>query len=226
MADDKTVNYVEERPFPLLIDAIAVQNCFIMPEQLARPIPSRQSTKSLAPVHIASSKLRKSLPQVAAPPGKSSMATCRAGSRRNGPAAARSPTFREISGRLCGRRHRVGRVAKRGGLVRASASRSRAAAENSSDIVIAPSNRRATSGGCGSTVFTRRSMTFVYAARCWSPVNQEDYMRTIMGDDRSAWRVCRSASTPVAQHMASRSICRSRRRPRDGQQNDPGSRLP
>ncbi len=25
-------------------------------------------------------------------------------------------------------------------------------------------------------------------------VNQEDYMRTIMGDDRSAWRICRSQS--------------------------------
>jgi peptide/nickel transport system substrate-binding protein len=38
-ADDKTVKITLKRPFPLLIDAIAVQNSFIMPERLAKTDP-------------------------------------------------------------------------------------------------------------------------------------------------------------------------------------------
>jgi len=39
VADDKTVKITLKRPFPLLIDAIAVQNSFIMPERLAKTDP-------------------------------------------------------------------------------------------------------------------------------------------------------------------------------------------
>jgi len=39
VADDKTVKISLKRPFPLLIDAIAVQNSFIMPERLAKTDP-------------------------------------------------------------------------------------------------------------------------------------------------------------------------------------------
>ena len=61
-----------------------------------------------------------------------------------------------------------------------------------SDIVIAPSNPQGYIGGMRfnhlhppfNDVRLRRA---VLAA-----VNQEDYMRAIMGDDRSAWRICRS----------------------------------
>ena len=73
VADDKTVKITLKRPFPLLIDAIAVQNSFIMPERLAKPIPSRQSTKFDGYVPRQEPA---------------------------GPAAARSPTFSGSSGRL------------------------------------------------------------------------------------------------------------------------------
>src|SRR6202035_896278 len=39
VADDKTVKITLNRPFPLLIDAIAVQNSCIMPERLAKTDP-------------------------------------------------------------------------------------------------------------------------------------------------------------------------------------------
>src|SRR6185312_8246299 len=39
VADDRTVKITLKRPFPLLIDAIAVQNSFIMPERMAKTDP-------------------------------------------------------------------------------------------------------------------------------------------------------------------------------------------
>src|ERR1700748_3487789 len=39
VADDRTVKITLKRPFPLLIDAISVQNCFMMPERLAKTDP-------------------------------------------------------------------------------------------------------------------------------------------------------------------------------------------
>ena len=64
--------------------------------------------------------------------------------------------------------------------------------KRNADIVIAPSNPQGYIGGLRfnhlhppfNDVRLRRA---VLAA-----VNQEDYMRAIMGDDRSAWRICRS----------------------------------
>ena len=61
-----------------------------------------------------------------------------------------------------------------------------------SDIVIAPSNPQGYIGGLRfnclhppfDDVRLRRAVLVA--------VNQEDYMRTIMGDDRSTWRICRS----------------------------------
>jgi peptide/nickel transport system substrate-binding protein len=61
-----------------------------------------------------------------------------------------------------------------------------------SDIVIAPSNPQGYIGGLRfnhlhppfNDVRLRRAVQ--------TAVNQEDYMRAIMGDDRSAWRICRS----------------------------------
>src|SRR5215813_15423089 len=78
------------------------------------------------------------------------------------------------------------------------------------DIVIAPSNPQGYIGGLRfncihppfDDVRLRRAVLVA--------VNQEDYMRTIMGNDPSAWRVCRS-QYPCGSPYASRSICRSRR---------------
>ena len=43
---------------------------------------------------------------------------------------------------------------------------------------------------CDLTTCIRRSTTFACVAP--AAVNQEDYMRAIMGEDHSAWRICRS----------------------------------
>src|SRR6478736_99432 len=45
VADDKTVKITLKRPFPLLIDAIAVQNSFIMPERLAKTDPFKATNE-------------------------------------------------------------------------------------------------------------------------------------------------------------------------------------
>ena len=47
VADDKTVKITLKRPFPLLIDAIAVQNSFIMPERLAKTDPFKAITEAI-----------------------------------------------------------------------------------------------------------------------------------------------------------------------------------
>ena len=98
VADDKTVKITLKRPFPLLIDAIAVQNSFIMPERLAKtdPFKAIDEVVGSGPYRFLKDEF---LPGGSAP-GRSSTATCRARSRRNGPAAARSPIFSGSSGRL------------------------------------------------------------------------------------------------------------------------------
>src|ERR1700730_1038061 len=92
-----------------------------------------------------------------------------------------------------GRRYRVGRVAEgRGGLVRASASRSRAAAETQQRYRHRAVKPQSYIGGLRfnclhppfDDVRLRRAVLVA--------VNQEDYMRTIMGDDRGGGRICRS----------------------------------
>ena len=45
VADDRTVKITLKRPFPLLIDAIAVQNSFMMPERLAKTDPFKAITE-------------------------------------------------------------------------------------------------------------------------------------------------------------------------------------
>ena len=45
IADDQTIKITLKRPFPLLIDAIAVQNSFIMPERLAKTDPFKAITE-------------------------------------------------------------------------------------------------------------------------------------------------------------------------------------
>jgi peptide/nickel transport system substrate-binding protein len=129
VADDKTVKITLKRPFPLLIDAIAVQNSFIMPERLAKTDPFKAIDEVIGSgpyrflkdefVPRSSARLGE-VRRLCAAPGAGGMVQ-RWQDRQL--SADRVEDYH-------GRGHRVGRVAeRRGRLVRASASRSRPAAE-------------------------------------------------------------------------------------------------
>ena len=98
-ADDKTIKITLKRPFPLLIDAIAVRH-FVHHAGAAGEDRSVQGghRRSSAPVRSASSRTNSS-PAAPARRGRSSTATCRGRRRRNGPPAARSRTSSVSSGR-------------------------------------------------------------------------------------------------------------------------------
>ena len=157
-----------------------------------RPIPSRRSPRSLAPARIASSRTSSS--PAAAPPGRSSTATCRARSRRNGPRGGKIANFQRIEWKIIPDAATASAALQNGEVdwyEQAQADLVPLLRRNS-DIVIAPSNPQGYIGGlrfnCLHPPFNDvRLRRAVLAA-----VNQEDYMRAIMGDDRSAWRICRS----------------------------------
>ena len=148
--------------------------------------------RSSAPVRSGSS--RTSSCRAAAPRGRSSTATCRARSRRNGPRAARSRTSSASSGRSFPDASTASAALQTGEvdwyeqaqhdlvpLLRANP-----------DIVIGPSNPQGYIGGMRFNCIQPPFNDVRLRRAVMAAVNQEDYMRAIMGDDHSAWQVCRS----------------------------------
>jgi peptide/nickel transport system substrate-binding protein len=191
-ADDKTVKITLTRPFPLLIDAIAVQNSFIMPERLARTDPFKPVTEM-----IGSGPFR-FLPADFVAGSSATWARFDGYVPRQEPAEWTS----------CGKVAHFERVQWK--VIPDSATASAALLNGEVDwyeqaqidlvpmlkrdanIVVAASNPQ---GYMGLMRFNHLHPPFdnVKLRRAvLMAVNQEDYMRAIMGDDREAWRVCRS----------------------------------
>ena len=192
VADDRTVKITLKRPFPLLIDAIAVQNSFIMPERLAKTDPFKAITEI-----IGSGPYRFMKDEFVA--GSSA-----AWEKYDAYVPRQEPAEWTSGGKLANFERIEWKIIP-------DASTASAALQNgevdwyeqaqadlvpllkrNAEIIIAPSNPQGYIGGMRfnhlhppfNDVRLRRA---VLAA-----VNQEDYMRAIMGDDRSAWRICRS----------------------------------
>lgn len=192
VADDKTVKITLKRPFPLLIDAIAVQNSFIMPERLAKTDPFKAINEI-----IGSGPYRFLKDEFV--PGSSA-----AWEKFDGYVPRQEPAEWSSGGKIANFQRIEWKIIT-------DAATASAALQNgevdwyeqaqadlvpllrrNSDIVIAPSNPQGYIGGLRfnclhppfDDVRLRRAVLVA--------VNQEDYMRTIMGDDRSAWRICRS----------------------------------
>jgi peptide/nickel transport system substrate-binding protein len=192
VADDRTIKITLTKPFPLLIDAIAVQNSFVMPERLAKTDPYKAITEA-----VGSGPFRFLKDEFVA--GSSA-----AWQRFDGYVPRQEPAEWTSGGKVAHFQRIEWKIIP-------DAATAAAALQNGEvdwyeqaqadlvpllrrnpDIVIAPSNPQGYIGGLRfnhlhppfNDVRLRRAVLVA--------VNQEDYMRAIMGDDHSAWRVCRS----------------------------------
>ena len=167
-ADDKTVKITLKRPFPLLIDAIAVQNSFIMPERIAKtdPFKAIDEVVGSGPYRFLRDEF---VPASSAAWEKFNGYVPRheqAEWSSGGKIAQLSADRMEDHHRLC---HRVGRVAeRRSGLVGTGADRSRSAAEakqryRHGSVQPARLHRRI---ALQQSASNHRSTTFACAARC------------------------------------------------------------
>ena len=192
MADDRTIKITLKQPFPLLIDAIAVQNSFIMPERLAKTDPFKAITEI-----VGSGPFRFLKDEFVA--GSSA-----AWEKFDGYVPRQEPAEWTSGGKVAHFQRIEWKIIPDAATASAALQSGevdwyeQAQADlvpllrRNADIVIAPSNPQGYIGGLRfnhlhppfNDVRLRRA---VLAA-----VNQEDYMRAIMGDDHSAWRICRS----------------------------------
>jgi peptide/nickel transport system substrate-binding protein len=193
-ADDRTIRITLKKPFPLLIAALAAPNgnAFMMPERLASTDPFKAITEA-----VGSGPFRFLKDEFVA--GSSA-----AWEKFDGSVPRQEPPEWTSGGKVANFQRIEWKIIPDA----ATASAALQSGEvdwyeqaqtdlvpllrRNSDIVIAPSNPQGYIGGLRfnhlhppfNDVRLRRA---VLAA-----VNQEDYMRAVMGDDRSSWRICRS----------------------------------
>ena len=192
VADDRTIRVALKQPYPLLMYAIAVQNSFMMPERLAKTDPFKAISEA-----VGSGPFRFLKDEFVA--GSSA-----AWARFDGYVPRQEPAEWTSGGKVAHFERIEWKVIP-------DAATAAAALQNGEvdwyeqaqtdlvpllrknpDIVIAPSNPQGYIGGLRfnhlhppfNDVRLRRAVL--------TAVNQEDYMRAIMGDDHSSWRVCRS----------------------------------
>ena len=193
VADDTTVKITLKKPFPLLIDAMRRRsNCFMMPERLAKTDPFKAITEA-----VGSGPFRFLKDEFVA--GSSA-----AWQKFDGYVPRQEPAEWSSGGKFANFQRIEWKIIP-------DAATAAAALQNgevdwyeqvqadlvpllrrNGDVVIAPSNPQGYIGGIRfnhlhppfNDVRLRRAVL--------TAVNQEDYMRAIMGNDHSAWRLCRS----------------------------------
>ncbi len=210
VADDQTVKITLKRPFPLLIDAIAVQNSFIMPERLAKTDPFKAITEV-----VGSGPFRFLKDEFVA-------GSAAAWEKFDGYVPRQEPAEWTSGGKVAHFQRIEWKIIP-------DAATASAALQNgevdwyeqaqtdlvpllrrNADIVIGPSNPQGYVGGMRFNCIQPPFDDVRLRRAVMVAVNQEDYMRAIMGDGHSAWRVCRS-HIPAARPMALKSTCRCRR---------------
>ena len=225
VADDQTVKVTLKRPFPLLIDAIAMQTSFIMPERLAKTDPFKAITEI-----VGSGPFRFLKDEFVA-------GSAAAWEKFDGYVPRQEPPEWTSGGKVAHFQRIEWKIIP-------DAATASAALQNgevdwyeqaqidlvpllrrNADIVIAPSNPQGYIGGMRFNCIQPPFDDVRLRRAVMVAVNQEDYMRAIMGDDHSAWRVCRS-QYPCGHDLwhrgrpagaEGRSGCRK--------EDDPGSRL-
>ena len=192
VADDKTIKIILKKPFPLLIDAIALQNSFMMPERLAKSDPFKAITEA-----VGSGPFRFLKDEFVA--GSSA-----AWAKFDGYVARQEPAEWTSGGKVAHFERIEWKIIP-------DAATASAALQNGEvdwyeqaqsdlvpllrrnpDIVIAPSNPQGYIGGMRFNQLHPPFNDVRLRRAVLTAVNQEDYMRAIMGDDRSSWRICRS----------------------------------
>ena len=192
VADDRTVKITLKRPFPLLIDAIAVQNSFIMPERMAKTDPYKAITE-----FVGSGPYRFLKDEFVT--GSSA-----AWEKFDGYVPRQEPAVWSSGGKVAHFQRIEWKIIPDSATASAALQNGevdwyeQAQADlvpllkKNKDIVIGASNPQGYIGGLRfnhlhppfNDVRLRRAVL--------TAVNQEDYMRAIMGNDSSAWRICRS----------------------------------
>ena len=194
VADDRTIKITLKKPFPLLIDAIAATNgsCFMMPERLAKTDPFKAITEA-----VGSGPYRFLKDEFVA--GSSA-----AWAKFDGYVPRQEPAEWTSGGKVAHFQRIAWKIIPDAATAAAALQSGEVdwyeqaqsdlvpLLRRNGDIVIAPSNPQGYVGGLRfnhlhppfNDVRLRRAVL--------TAVNQEDYMRAIMGDDRSSWRVCRS----------------------------------
>jgi len=194
VADDRTIKITLKKPFPLLITAIAAPtgNAFMMPERLAKTDPFKAITEA-----VGSGPYRFLKDEFVA--GSSA-----AWEKFDGYVPRQEPAEWSSGGKVAHFQRIEWKIIPDAATASAALQSGEVdwheqaqsdlvpLLKRNSDIVIAPSNPQGYIGGMRfnhlhppfNDVRLRRAVLVA--------VSQEDYMRAIMGDDRSAWRVCRS----------------------------------
>jgi peptide/nickel transport system substrate-binding protein len=192
VADDRTVKITLKRPFPLLIDAIAVQNSFIMPERLAKTDPFKAITEV-----IGSGPFRFLKDEFVA--GSSAAWEKFDGyvprqERPEWTSGGKVANFQRVEWKVIPDAATASAALQSGEVDWYEQAQSDLVPllRRNSDIAIAPSNPQ---GYIGCMRFNCLHPPFNDARlrrAVLTAVNQEDYMRAIMANDHSAWQVCRS----------------------------------
>jgi peptide/nickel transport system substrate-binding protein len=192
VADDRTIKITLKQPFPLLIDAIALQNSFIMPERLAKTDPFRAITEI-----VGSGPFRFLKDEYVA---GSSAAWEKFDGYRPRPEPAQWTSggkvvnFQRIEWKIIPDAATASAALQSGEVdwyEQAQADLVPLLRRNS-DIVIAPSNPQGYVGGLRFNHLQPPFNDVRLRRAVLTAVNQEDYMTAIMGNDRSAWQICRS----------------------------------
>jgi peptide/nickel transport system substrate-binding protein len=192
VADDRTVKITLKKPFPLLIQAIAQQTSFIMPERVAKTDPF----KAIEEI-VGSGPFRFLKDQFVA---GSSAAWARFDGyvpRKEPPewtSGAKVANFERIEWKVIPDSATAAAALQNGEVdwwEQVQADLVPMLQKNSS-VVFGPSNPQAYVGGMRFNHLHPPFNNVLLRRAVLTAVNQEDYMTAIMGPNRSAWQVCRS----------------------------------
>ena len=192
VADDKTIKITLKQPFPLLVDAIALQNSFMMPERVAKSDPFKAITDA-----VGSGPFRFLKDEFVAG-SSAALARNDAYVPRQEPAewtsGGKVAHFERIEWKIIPDAATAAAALQSGEVDWYEQAQSDLVPllRRNADIVIAPSNPQGYIGGLRfnhlhppfNDVRLRRAVL--------TAVNQKDYMRAIMGEAASGWTVCRS----------------------------------
>jgi peptide/nickel transport system substrate-binding protein len=191
-ADDKTIKITLKRPFPLLIDAIAVGTSFIMPERLTKTDPFKA-----VPEIIGSGPFRFLKDEYVSGGSAAWQKFDGYVPRQEAPdwtSGGKVAHFERIEWKIIPDASTASSALQTGEIDWYEQAQQDLVPmlRKNPDIVTGPSNPQ---GYVGILRFNSINPPFddVRLRRAvMAAVNQEDYMRAIMGDDQSAWQICRS----------------------------------
>jgi peptide/nickel transport system substrate-binding protein len=191
-ADDKTIKITLKWPFPLLINAIAVGTSFIMPERLTKTDPFKA-----VPEIIGSGPFRFLKDEYVSGGSAAWQKFDGYVPRQEAPewtSGGKVAQFERIEWKIIPDSSTASSALQTGEIDWYEQAQQDLVPmlRKNSEIIIGPSNPQ---GYVGILRFNSLNPPFddVRLRRAvMAAVNQEDYMRAIMGDDHSAWQICRS----------------------------------